>query len=144
MGGHPLRPVGTGTPADLRKLYHGTRGRLSAGQLPLARAPSADVLCCAVAMEPLYGRSDLFANRAAQDSVSGIEALGGNHPACDVIRAQQLARRGSEHAKAEPRQFIAGEVPIAAIGALRSDRLRVEIRRENAEHAINVRQVGST
>jgi hypothetical protein len=41
-----------------------------------------------------------------------------------VIRVQQLARCRSEHAKAKPREFIPREVPIAAIGALRSDRYR--------------------
>jgi hypothetical protein len=38
---------------------------------------------------------------------------------------QRLARCGSEDAKAEPRQFIPGEIPVASIGPLRSDRLRV-------------------
>ena len=37
---------------------------------------------------------------------------------------------------------MSGEVPIAAIGALRSDRLRVKISRENAERAIDMRQIG--
>jgi len=55
--------------------------------------------------------------------------------------AQQLATRGSEHAEAEPRQFVSGEVAIASIDALRSDRLWVEIGCKNAEHAINMRQV---
>jgi len=44
MGGHPLQPVGIGPPADLSQSYHGRRGRLNAGQLPLASAPRADVL----------------------------------------------------------------------------------------------------
>jgi hypothetical protein len=57
-------------------------------------------------VQPLDGRSDLFANRRAQDRVSAIEPLGGDHPARNVIRAQQLACCGSEHAKAEPRQLI--------------------------------------
>ena len=77
-------------------------------QLPLARAPRSDVLDCAVTVQPLDGRSDLFANRRAQDRVSGIETFGGDHPARDVIRAQQLARCGSEHAKAEPRRAHSG------------------------------------
>jgi hypothetical protein len=63
------------------------------------------------------------------DGVSGIEAFGGDDPARDLIRAQQLARCGSEHANAEPREFISREIAIAAIGALRSDRLRVKIGR---------------
>ena len=44
VDGHPLRPVGTGPPADLNQSYHGKRGRLSAGQLPLASAPAANSL----------------------------------------------------------------------------------------------------
>jgi hypothetical protein len=40
VSSHPLRSAGTGTPADLGQPYHGTRGWLSTGQLPLARAGS--------------------------------------------------------------------------------------------------------
>jgi hypothetical protein len=78
-----------------------------------------------------------------EDRVSGIKALGRDHPARDVIGAQQVTRCGSEHVKAKPREFISGEVAIAAIRPLRSDRLRIEIRRENAERAVYVCQVGS-
>ena len=92
-------------------------------------------------MQPLDDRADLFANRRAQDRVSAIEAFGGDHSACDVIRTQQLARSRSEHAKAEPRQLVPGEVAIAAIDALRTDRLRVKIGREDAERTVYVRQV---
>ena len=69
-------------------------------------------------VQPFDGRPYLFANRRAQDCVSGVERLGGDHPARNVVRAQQLARYGSEHAKAEPREFIASEIPVAAIDAL--------------------------
>jgi len=55
----------------------------------------------------------LFSNSGAQDRVSRIEALCGNHPARNVVRAQQFACGGSEHAKAEPRQPVPGEVAIA-------------------------------
>ena len=115
--------------------------RLNLGQFPLARAPRTDILDRAVAMQALHGRTNLFANRGAQNRVAGIEALGGDHPARNLIGAQRLARCGSQHAKAEPREFIAGEIPVAAICALRPNRLRVEIRRENAQRAVYVRQV---
>jgi hypothetical protein len=92
-------------------------------------------------MQPLDGRSDLLANRRAQDGVSGIEAFSDDQPSRDIVGAQQLARYGSEHAKAEPREFIPREVPIAAIDTLRSDRLRVKIGREDAERTVYVRQV---
>ena len=68
-------------------------------------------------MQELDDRSDLFANRRAQDSVSGIEALSGYHPARNFIRAQQLASGGSEHAKAPRAQFVPGEVAVAAVDA---------------------------
>jgi hypothetical protein len=71
-----------------------------------------------------------------------IEAFGRDHPARDVIGAEQLARCGSEHAEAEPRQFVSGEVAVAAIDALRPDRFRVQIGRENAKHAIDMHQIG--
>ena len=112
-----------------------------AHQLPLARASSADILDRAVSVQPLDDRSDLIANRRAQDAVSGIKAFRCDHPGGDVIGTQQLGRSGSEHAEAEPRQFVSGEVAIASIDALRSDRLWVEIGCKNAEHAINMRQV---
>jgi hypothetical protein len=64
VGERPKSP-GQGWHPDPSSIYHGTRGRLSAGQLPFARAPRADVLSCAAAMQALYGRSDLFANRRA-------------------------------------------------------------------------------
>jgi len=92
--------------------------------VPLAGAPRADVLDRIVAVQPLYGRSDLLPNRRAQDCVSGIKTFSRDHLSRNVIRAQQLARCRSEHAKAKPREFIPREVPIAAIGALRSDRYR--------------------
>ncbi len=76
-----------------------------------------------------------------EHAVSRVKALRGNHPAGDVICAHRAARSGSEHAKAEPRQFIPGEVPVAAIGALRADCLRVKISHENAEHAVDMHQV---
>jgi hypothetical protein len=71
-----------------------------------------------------------------------VEAFGCDHPARDVIRAQQLSGCGSEHAKAEPRQFIPTEVAVAAIDALRADRLWINICRKNPEHAVDMRQVG--
>lgn len=94
-------------------------------------------------MQPLDGRPDLFTNRRSQDGVSSIEAFGRDHPPRDIIRAQQLARCGSENAKAEPRQFISREVPIAAVSALRSKRVGIKFSRQHAEHAVNVRQIGS-
>ena len=71
-----------------------------------------------------------------------IEAFDRDHLPGDVIGAQRHTRCGSEHAEAEPRQFVPGEIPVAPIGALRTDRLGVEICRENAERAINVHQIG--
>ena len=56
-------------------------------------------------MQPLHGRADLIANRRALDRVADIEAFSGNHPARNIIRAQQLPGCGSEHAKAESRQW---------------------------------------
>jgi hypothetical protein len=44
VGGHHLRPDGTDPPADLDQLYHGTRGRLSVGQLPPHCTPASDLL----------------------------------------------------------------------------------------------------
>jgi hypothetical protein len=56
-------------------------------------------------MQALDRLADLFAHSRAQNRVSHIEAVSSNHLARDgVIRTQQLARYGSEHAKAEPRQ----------------------------------------
>jgi hypothetical protein len=93
-------------------------------------------------VQPLDCRTDLFANRRAQDRVSSIEALSRDYPARDVIGAQRLARSVAEHAKAEPREFIAGKVAIAPIEPLRSDRFQIEIGREIAQRAVYVRQVG--
>jgi hypothetical protein len=56
-------------------------------------------------VQPFDDRADLFANRRTQDAVCGIETLGDDHTVRNVIRAQPLARCGSEHAKAEPRQL---------------------------------------
>lgn len=94
-------------------------------------------------MQPFDRRSDLFANRRAQDGVCRIETLGLDYPARDIIGAEQLARCGPENAKAESRQFIPGEVPVASIGALWLERLRVEIGRQNAQRAVDMREVGA-
>ena len=85
---------------------------------------------------------DSLSSVISKARVSRIETFSGDHPTRDIIRAQQFASRRPEHAKAEPRKFIPGEVAIAAIGSLRSDRLRVEIGREHAKHTVNVREVG--
>jgi hypothetical protein len=106
-----------------------------------SRAPCSDILDSTAPMQPLDRRSYLFANRRAQDCVASIKTFGGDRPARDLIGAQQLARCGSERAKAEPRQFIPGKVAIAPVGTFRSDRLGVKIGRENAQHAVNVREV---
>jgi hypothetical protein len=47
-----------------------------------------------------------------QNAISGIEPLSGDHPACNVIGAQQLARCRSEHVKASP--SAGGARPIDA------------------------------
>jgi hypothetical protein len=49
-----------------------------------------------IAMEPFHGRPDLIRDRRSQDGVSRIEAFGRDHPALNVIGAQQFARCGSE------------------------------------------------
>ena len=45
-------------------------------------------------------------------------------------------------AETEPRQLIPSEVAVASIGALRTDRLGVEIGHEDAQHAVDMRQIG--
>jgi len=67
------------------------RGRLNAGQLPLARAPSADVLNRALFVQALDNRTYLFPDGDPQDRVAGIEAFGRDHPSCNFLGAQQLS-----------------------------------------------------
>src|SRR5436305_8634699 len=97
-GGGGLRPPPVISPISRKQ-------RCRVDQLPFACSPRADVLDRAVAMQPLNGRAALIANRRAQDRVADIEAFSGNHPARNIIRAQQLPGCGSEHAKAESRQW---------------------------------------
>jgi hypothetical protein len=59
-----------------------------------------------------------------------ITVLGCYHPSGNVLGAQQLVGCGSERPETEPRKFISGEIPIAAIDPLRSDALGVKARRE--------------
>jgi hypothetical protein len=114
-----------------------------ASEFPPHRAPAPDIVDLAPPMQPLHDIPDLIADRAAQDAVGGIEALGGDHSARNVIGAQQLARCDPQHAKAKPRQLIPGEVAIAAIDTFCFYLLRVQIAGENAQHAIDMRQIGS-
>jgi hypothetical protein len=46
-----------------------------------------------------------------------FETFDDNQTSRYLIGAQQLTRRGSEHPKAEPRQFILGEVTIAPMAS---------------------------
>jgi hypothetical protein len=98
----------------------------------------APLRCSRLTIEPTCSR---IAARKMRSAAS--KPLGDDHTVRNVIRAQRLARCGSEHAKAEPRQFVPGEVPIAPIEPLRSDPFRIEIGRQNAERAVYMRQVGA-
>jgi hypothetical protein len=55
VDGHPLRPAGIGPPADLDQPYHGKRGRLSAGQLPVAQTLASDEALYSLCAEELDG-----------------------------------------------------------------------------------------
>jgi hypothetical protein len=112
-------------------------------QPPSARASCSYVIDCTVAVESLHRRADLSANSGVQNRVCGIEALSRDNPARNVIGAQQLTRCDSEHAKAEPRQFIPGKISSAPINALWLDGFRIEISRENTQSAVYVHQVSS-
>jgi hypothetical protein len=59
-------------------------------QQPPRPAARADVLDHAFPVQPLDNRADLFPDRAAQDCVADIKAFSGDHPARNVIGAQQL------------------------------------------------------
>jgi hypothetical protein len=70
----------------------------------------APARCSRLTIEPTCSRI-----AGARDRLSEIKALGFDHPARNVIRAQQFACCHSDHAKAEPRQLIPGEVAVTLI-----------------------------
>ena len=142
-GGPPLRPVGIGTPADLHQPYHGERGRLSAGQLPLARPFCSDVLDRPLSMQTLQDRAGLFGDPRSQDPVGTIEPLRVDDLAGYIVGAERFVCGGSENVKAKPPQLVAGKVAGSPMATLRANGFRVDIGGENAENAVDMRQVRS-